>query len=465
MSRVTHSVAMTGAIDGVARAHLLRRDRQEDICFALWFPSVGRTRTTALIKTLLLPLPGDRTVHSNVSFNPPFLERALSEAAAQGAGVVLLHSHPNGRRWQGMSADDITTEMGIAGSVFGATGLPLVGLTLAGDGAWSSRFWQRTAPRTYDRFDCATVRVVADDLRITFYDKLATPPGSNARQVRTVAAWGEEAQNDLARLRAGIIGGGSVGGMVGEALVRIGLEDVMVIDFDKVEEHNLDRLVYATRADIGRPKTEVMAEHLSLRGTAESCRVEPVWGAVYEESVFRAALDCDVLFSCVDRPWGRYILNLIAYAHLIPVFDGGISVRMNRLNKIAAADWKALTAAPGRQCLQCSGQYDPGLVQMEREGFLDDPTYIEALPKGHPLKARENVFAFSMGCGNLQLLQMLAMTLSPLAQPNPGTQIYHFVGNTMEESIFGECHPHCQFPDLIATGDRCGVEALATKSS
>jgi hypothetical protein len=463
MSRVTHSAAMTGAIDRVARTHLLRCDGQEDLCFALWFPSTGRTRSTALIGELLLPVPGERTVHGNVSFNPAFLERALADATARGAGVALLHSHPNGRHWQGMSRDDVTTEIGIAGPVFGATGLPLVGLTLAGDGAWSSRFWQRTAPRTYTRFDCGTVRVVAEDLRATFYDKLAPPPGSNARQIRTVAAWGEEAQNNLARLRAGIVGAGSVGGMVGEALARIGLEDVTVIDFDKVEEHNLDRLVYATRADIGRPKIEVMAEHLSARVTADSCHIEPMPGAIYEESAFRAALDCDVLFSCVDRPWGRYVLNLIAYAHLIPVFDGGISVRMNRLGKIAAADWKALTAVPERQCLQCAGQYDPGLVQMEREGFLDDPTYIDGLPKGHPLKSRENVFSFSMGCGNLQLLQMLAMVLSPLDQSNPGTQLYHFVGNAMEEPMFGECHPQCQFPGFIAKGDHCGTEALAAK--
>jgi len=456
---------MVGLIDTTVRAHLLRRDGQEEICFALWFPSVGRSRTTALIHKLLLPLPGERNVHGNVSFNPVFLERALAEATACGAGVALLHSHPRGRRWQGMSPDDVTTEIGIAGSVFGATSLPLVGLTLAGDGTWSSRFWQRTAPRTYTRFDCVTVRVISDELRVSFYDRLAPPPGLNAQQIRTVAAWGPEAQNDLARLRVGVIGAGSVGGMVGEALVRIGFEDVMVIDFDRIEEHNLDRLVYATRADIGRLKIEVMAEHLFARATAKRCQIEPVLGAVYEERAFRAALDCDVLFSCVDRPWGRYILNLIAYAHLIPVFDGGISVRMNRLGKIAAADWKALTAAPGRQCLQCAGQYDPGLVQMEREGFLDDPTYIQGLPKDHPLKSRENVFAFSMGCGNLQLLQMLAMAISPLDQPNPGTQLYHFVGNTMEEPIFGQCHPQCQFPDLIAMGDHCGVDALAQPSA
>lgn len=459
MSRVLYSVAMAGAIDEIGRHHLLRSDGQEDLCFGLWHPSNGRTRTTALLNKLILPEPGDREVHGNVSFQPAFLEKAMAEATACGAGLALLHSHPAGSQWQGMSQDDIETESGMAGAVFGSTGLPLVGLTLAGDCSWSARYWIRTAPRTYQRYDCATVRVVAEDLRVTFCDKLAPPPVPNGQQIRTVSAWGEKAQADLARLRVGVIGTGSVGAMIGEALVRTGFEDVIVIDFDHVEKHNLDRLSYATANDIGRLKVDVMAAHLSARATASPFKVEPIVGAVYEEKVFRAALDCDILFSCVDRPWGRYILNLIAYAHVIPVFDGGISVRLNRLDKIAGADWKALTAAPGRQCLQCAQQYDPGFVQMEREGLLDNPTYIAGLSKDHPLKARQNVFAFSMGCANLQLLQMLAMVLSPLEQPNPGTQVYHFVGNSMDTPTFGTCHSECQFPSLVATGDHCGVAA------
>ena len=73
MSRATFSTALTGVDDKTLREHLLRRDGQEDICFALWFPSSGRSRTTALINKVLLPLPGERTVHGNVSFNPVFL--------------------------------------------------------------------------------------------------------------------------------------------------------------------------------------------------------------------------------------------------------------------------------------------------------------------------------------------------------------------------------------------------------
>ena len=463
MSRAAYSIAMTEQVADAARRHLLREDVQEDLCFALWYASQGRSRLTALIHKLILPRNGERNVHGNASFEPAFFERALSEAAASGAGLALMHSHPLGVGWQGMSLDDVKAERGNAGAVLGATRQPFVGLTLAGDGAWSGRFWIRTAPRTYAWHNGATVRVVGNRLTVHYMDELAPPPMANGEQIRTISAWGEGAQWDLARLRVGLVGSGSVGGLVGDSLARTGFEDVTLIDFDTIELHNLDRLSYATREDVGLLKVETQAQYLRARATADPFQVEPINAAVFEEQGFRAALDCDVLFACVDRPWGRYIMNLIAYAHLIPVIDGGIAVRRNRHGKLAAADWKAHTATIGRPCLQCLGQYDPGLVQTEREGWLDDPSYIEGLPKGHPLKARENVFAFSMACASNQLLQMLALTLAPLGQSNPGAQLYHFVGNISEEPAYGQCHPECQFPQITALGDNCGIVATGVR--
>jgi hypothetical protein len=73
------------------------------------------------------------------------------------------------------------------------------------------------------------------------------------------------------------------------------------------------------------------------------------------------------------------------------------------------------------------------------------------------LKSRENVFAFSMSCASLQTLQMLAMVLNPLDQPNPGSQLYHFVGGVMEEPKFIACHLECLFPSFAALGDSCGI--------
>jgi molybdopterin-synthase adenylyltransferase len=456
MSRAARSVAMPEAVEQTARQHLLRADRQEDLCFAFWHPSSGVTRQTALVQQLILPLPGERHVHGNASFEPHYFERALRAAAREGAGLALMHSHPLGRNWQGMSTDDINTEQGRAGAAFGATRLPLLGLTIAGDGNWSGRFWEREAARRYARNDCATVRVVGERLRVTYMDALAPPPRTGETQIRTVSSWGERKQADLTRLRVGVVGCGSVGGFIAEALARTGVQDPVFIDYDRIETKNLDRLLFGTRGNVGQYKVLALVEHLRQRATADSFSGLPVLAAVYEEAGFRAALDCDVLFSCVDRPWGRHVLNLIAYAHLIPVIDGGILVRKNRRDELAAASWRAHTVTVGHRCLECIGQYDSGMVQVERDGYLDDPTYIEGLAKDHPLRARENVFAFSMACASLQMLQMLAMVIDPLGRSNPGEQLYHFVGGFMEPATPTTCQSECIFPQMVALGDHCG---------
>lgn len=453
MSRPVRSAVMTAEVEVAARRHLLRQDGQEDLCFALWRPSRGASRLSALIYKLLLPHDGERIVHGNVSFQPQYLVRAMSEAAAAGAGLALMHSHPLGRGWQLMSRDDIFAERGNAPAIFGATSLPFVGLTLAGNGAWSARFWERTAPKTYTGKRAGTVRVLGNELKM-HYNPITLPvPDSTDAQIRTISAWGKECQADLARLRVGVVGTGSVGGFVAETLARTGVEDIVLIDYDIIEKYNLDRLNFATRDDVGDVKVDVLSRYLQCRTTAAKSNIETVQGAIYEEEVFRKALDCDLIFSCVDRPWGRHVLNFIAYAHLIPVVDGGIAVRTNKLGKISAADWKAHVVTHGRQCLECIGQYDSGLVQTEREGLLDEPKYIEGLPDGHPLKSRQNVFAFSMSCASLQVLQMLAFTISPLGRSNPGGQMYHFVGGFMEQPNYSKCHPNCLFTSLTAAGD------------
>jgi hypothetical protein len=204
-------------------------------------------------------------------------------------------------------------------------------------------------------------------------------------------------------------------------------------------------------------KVEAVADALVHSATAREFEFIPVEGSVVEEDAFRAALDCDVLVACVDRPWPRSVLNFIAYAHLIPVVDGGIRVNTNKKGKLIAADWKAHAVGPGRRCLACNGQYSPALVAVERDGLLDDPKYIQGLPEDHPLRRNENVFAFSMNTAGLQVLQMLAMVVAPIGVANQGEQLYHFVPGIMDEPKFVDCDAGCAYPALVALGDRTGL--------
>ncbi|PKQ19345.1 MAG: hypothetical protein CVT66_10605 [Actinobacteria bacterium HGW-Actinobacteria-6] len=464
------SAAITESVDEKLRGHLTRPDDQEDVCFALYFPSNGRDRASALIGRVVLPLPGERSVHGNASFTSDYFLRSLVLARQCEAGLALLHSHPDGHGWQDMSNDDVEAERSHAAQALAATGLPLVGLTLAADTSWSCRRWIRVARSCYQRDDAVSVRVVGDRLKLTFHPMLRPAPDIDGRVERTVSAWGGTIQADLGRMRVGIVGVGSVGSHVAEALARTGVGEIRLIDFDSVEYRNLDRLLHATRFDVAlaRSKVEVLGEALVRSASATRFKVESLEMSVCEEAGYRAALDCDLLFCCVDRPWPRFVLNVIAYAHLIPVVDGGIFVdAATNPVRMRGADWRAHVAGPGRKCLECSGQYAPGDVAADRCGDFDDPAYIKALASSHQAKHGENVFAFSVACASLEVLQALTMIVGPAGVGNIGGQHYHMLPGTIDTVTDG-CAAGCPYSEtLMGLGEsanaRCTCEHVAAR--
>ncbi len=453
-----YSVAITSQANAALKAHLLRGDGQEDLCYALWYPGQGATRMTALLFDPILPIENERFVHGNASTTGEYLGRALEVAAARGAGIAFLHSHPS-NGWQAMSADDIATERRQAKTVKAVLGMPLVGLTLGTDGAWSARFWEKTAPKTYERRWCESVRVVgADGLGVTFADNLLPPPRFREELSRTVSAWGENAQQTLARLKIGIGGGGSVGSVVAECLARIGVQAITLIDYDLVERHNLDRLLHAHSVDARRKslKVDLIGAAVRRSATAANPTIERRAMAITEADGFKEALDCDLLFSCVDRPWPRHVLNYIAYAYLIPVIDGGILIRM-RNGRLRQASWRNHVACPGKRCLLCMGQYDIDFVNLERRGDLDDPTYIENLPADHILKRNENVFPFSTHLAASLVLQALHVAIAPVGIADIGEHISHFTDGSIDTTHGAQCHPGCYFASVAGRGDAEGL--------
>ncbi len=334
------SVALTTELHEQLSEHLLRGDGQEDVCFALYRPSRGRVQKTGVVSEVVLPRDGERAVHGNASFSSTYFLRAAGEAAEKGAGLALLHSHPDGEGWQGMTSEDEDAERGFAAQAMAVTGHPLLGMTLARDGHWSARFWERVGRGEYERRGCETVRVAGDRLRVTYDERLRPSPRFRPELERTVSAWGPEVQSDLARLKVGVVGAGSVGALVAEALARMGIENLRLLDFDTVETVNLDRLLHARRRDaaLTRSKVEVLRRALLRSATAASPLIEALEWSIVEEEGLRAALDCDVLFSCVDRPGPRLVLNIVAYAHLIPVVDGGVRVETLGGRRLRAAD-------------------------------------------------------------------------------------------------------------------------------
>ena len=452
-----YEVVLTEAANDAATNHLLHHLRrghiQEDLCFALWSPSTGASRTTAIVKEVLLPTNKDRDLHGGASFHPAYLTECLFRARTDGLGLAFMHSHPaNG--WQAMSAPDIVAERDFIAPSAQTTKLPLVGLTVGADGYWSARFWNRRedAVQTW----CAKVRVVGKDkYRLYFNESVLPPPRRRKVLERTYDTWGTEAQNLISRLHIGIVGLGSVGSVVAEALARVGVPQLTLVDPDAVEERNLDRLLNATEQDIGRSKTDLAESAFLAHATTASPSVRAISTSVHHESAYRAILDCDLAFCCVDRPVGRDVLNYVSQAHLIPVVDGGIAVGVQPTNRhLSSAHWRSHISTPAHPCLRCRDQYNTSMVVLELDGSLDNPFYTQGLDED--LAARnENVFPFTLSLASMLVNLFLRYMLSEPWWPKPviPQQEQQFVLNTLNSIDADACQEHCTFRTMKAVGD------------
>jgi molybdopterin-synthase adenylyltransferase len=454
------SIAIPEQLNEQLCEHLIREDGDEDLIFALWNYSRGKERDTALIYELIIPKDGDRQRHGNVSFNPKYIKRVCREASKKECGIAFIHSHPF-PGWQKMSPDDIVAEKKkLSETVEVLTGYPLIGMTIGSDGTWSGRIWNYNQIKNIFEIQWAeSVRVVGAQLKIDFTNNLVPSPKFSQLFKRTRAVWGRENHEKLAKLRIGIVGLGSVGSMVAESLARMGMQKFVLIDFDKVEAHNLDRLVGATRKDIGLFKVDIAKRLIETVRTAASIQISSINKSLYKEEAYKSAIDCDILFSCVDRPRARNILNHIAYAHLIPVIDGGIQVRFegdeSKGYEFSGADWQIQTVSPTRPCLQCLEVYSASDVSLEISGLLHNPSYLKGLSKDYyKRKNNENIFPFSANLASLEIFHLIAIATGSGGLTDFGVQRFRYDPGIISQYFDKKCLPNCDFVKSIATGDK-----------
>jgi len=252
-----------------------------------------------------------------------------------------------------------------------------------------------------------------------------------------------------------VAGAGSVGMQVVECLARTGIEHIGVMDFDRAEFVNLDRLHGASALDalLRRPKIHIARRVLRHAATAEKPIHELFEESVCEPAGMEAALDFDVVFSCVDRPWPRHVLNTLAYADLIPVIDGGLRAERLPGGGMRNAYWRSQVVTAGRPCLVCIGQYNPAHVQLERDGSLDSPTYIAGLPPESALRANQNVSALSIAAASALLNQFLSLVVAPSGVGDPGP-LMHSLATHRLRPVDVSCVDGCPYALSVGDGDR-----------
>ncbi len=115
---------------------------------------------------------------------------------------------------------------------------------------------------------------------------------------RTRLLFGAEALEKFQRSRIGIMGLGGVGSYVAEALARSGIGKMLLVDFDKISESNINRQLLALHSTIGRQKTEVMKERIADINPA--VEVEIFSGFCNQDSRSGLLHDLDLVVDAID---------------------------------------------------------------------------------------------------------------------------------------------------------------------
>jgi hypothetical protein len=449
---MTHrvSVAMSANVSADLLARLAGHDGQQDVRLATYRPSTGVTRRTAIVTQVVPPLPGERAAQGDAGITREYVMRAATMARDREEGLVVCHSHPTGHGWQALSNADSAAERPFANPAREITGLPLVGMTLAGDdGTWSARHWDRGGGEDAARTDAENVRVVGARLAVSWNDALVPPPDAWATQRRSISLWGQALHGDLVRRSVLVVGTGSVGLDVAVRLAATGVTRIGLMDFDTVEERGLDRMIGVTATDVRlrRAKVDVARRLVLENATAADLRLDAWEHSICEAAGARLALDFDLIMCCVDRPWPRAVLNLLAYTDLVPVIDGGIAVDVLPDGGMRDATWRSHVIRPGRPCMVCNGQLDRGTLAADVAGDPDDPCYVQGSDGG----AGPNGAVLSISAAAALLAQYVSFNGGP-GGGEPGQLQYVLSTHTLEH-LPVVSQPQCLYEAAEALGD------------
>jgi molybdopterin/thiamine biosynthesis adenylyltransferase/rhodanese-related sulfurtransferase len=118
---------------------------------------------------------------------------------------------------------------------------------------------------------------------------------------------GTDGQLRLKQSRVLLIGAGGLGSPAALYLAAAGVGTLGIVDFDRVEESNLQRQVIHGTSDVGRPKIESARDR--IRDVNPHVHVEGYNEPFTSENALRIAADYDVIVDGTDNFATRYLTN------------------------------------------------------------------------------------------------------------------------------------------------------------
>ena len=325
-----------------------------------------------------------------------FVTRQLRRASREGLVYLAVHNHYGTGKVAFSRPDMASHERGYP-TLLSLNTNPVGALVIA-HGAVAGDIWLSDGTRR----SVDTTIVVGDAiLELTDGYDSTTATAAAPQYARQALMFGDEGQQLLGRLKVSVVGAGGVGMLAVQALARLGVGSLVVIDPDHVTISNLSRLPEARRSDaVGRfgdnvlgkvarrlgwnkPTLKVDLARRVATGANPDINFTGIEGDIADDHVARQIIDSDFVILAADTMLAREVVNQISYQYLIPTLQVGSKVVVSKGTGEVTDVFgvvRSLGTNPG--CLRCNDLINIRLLQEEmvatkeqrkNQRYIDEP--------------------------------------------------------------------------------------------
>jgi hypothetical protein len=176
---------------------------------------------------------------------------------------------------------------------------------------------------------------------------------------------GEKSERIIRDAKVAIIGLGGGGSHIAQQLAHVGVHHFVLIDDDRIEESNLNRLIGSrpNHAKRQTQKTEVIKDLiLGINPKADIFCSATKWEERHE-----LLRDCSVVFGCVDSFLARDQLERYCRRYMLPYIDIGMDVK--EVPAGYSISGQVVVSIPGLPCMRCLGFLSDALINAEVQRY------------------------------------------------------------------------------------------------
>ncbi|MEQ1603420.1 MAG: ThiF family adenylyltransferase [Pyrinomonadaceae bacterium] len=379
---MNYAFRISGNHNRLLQEHLFPGDGLEAVAFLLC--GRGRSDHQHIFTTQkIVPVPYEtcRRTPTSVTWSSSLLPDLLDEAGRHGLSVVKVHSHP--AFYERFSALDDESDEETFSSVNSwlDDDRPHGSAVMLPDGRMFGRAFIENEWKPL-----SIISVAGDDLSF-WYDNDRSEDNAGSKLEAQVQLFGAGTTARLRRLTIGVVGCSGTGSFVIELLARLAVGKLVLVDHDRIEDRNLNRIANSKECDIGAYKVDVLKRAVESIGLGTV--VDAVTKNLFDPAAVKKISQCDVIFGCMDTAEGRHLLNRIATFYSIPYFDLGVHLAADGEGGISEASGVIHYLQPGGSSLLSRRAYTMEQVRAEGLRRTDPAAYKEQLKAGYIEGANE----------------------------------------------------------------------------